>query len=165
MKKQIALALALLICSANFSFAQAPTPLCIKDPANQSCVTELAPAFSSAAESGHLFRSKEGVTSGFQVNNLSTSTGLNVFALDASSIPVNGTLATCTGLFNQITPCIMKNYGIGVALSSSQASTLGVSWGSGPNLHYFNGFVLVCSSTNPPTLTLSSNCTFSAEIQ
>jgi len=165
MKKLLIITLLGAFFAPSFAYAQSPTPLCIRNPKTQSCATDLPPVFSTAQESGHLFKNSEGVTAGFQVNNFLTANGLQIFALDANAIPSNSTLATCTGLASQPTPCIMKTYGIAAAPSSSQSATLGANWAPGPNLHYYSGFVLVCSSTAPPTLTLSANCMFSAEIE
>lgn len=131
-----------------------------------SCATNLTPSgVSTAAESSHLVSSSAGLLSGFQANNFSTSTGLTVMALDASAVPANGTLATCTGTGAQTNPCIMKWYGLPEAASSAQPATIAASWAPGPFLHFLNGLVFVCSSTGPTTLTLSANCTFSADIR
>jgi len=148
--------------------AQQPTISCAWNTGHTNYACEESPAgVSSAAESGHVMRAKAGVMVGFQVNNWDTSAGKTVMALDANAIPANGTLAVCsyTNGTPNTNPCIMKWYGVPTAPSSSQPATLGANWAPGPNLHFYNGLVFVCSSTGPTSLTLSSQCTFSAELQ
>lgn len=165
MRKLIIAAFLALACSP--ALAQQPVTSCIQPAShNGSCATEESPVgVSTAIENGHLIKSGAGVLAGFQVNNWGTSAGVTVMAIDASAIPANTTLAACTGTPAQTNPCVMKWYGVATAPSASQSSTLAASWAPGPFLHYFNGLVLVCSSTGPYVLTLSANCTFSGEVQ
>lgn len=160
-----ALLLGLFLCAP--AMAQQAVTVCAQPASHEgSCANEITPSgVSTAPENGHIIEARPGVAIGFQVNNWSTSTGLTVMALDATTIPSNGTLATCSGTPAQTNPCIAKWYGVPEATSSAQSGTLGVNWTPGPFLHFLNGLVLVCSSTGPTTLTLSANCTFSAEVQ
>lgn len=157
-----------LILSSNYARATQPMAVCADNVSHTGCSEEITPVgVSTVAETGHLTKASAGVLVGFQVNNWSTSAGLTVMALDATAVPSNGTLAVCSytnGTANT-NPCIMKWYGVPPALSSSQPGTLGVNWAPGPFLHFQNGLVFVCSTTGPTTLTLSANCTFSAEVQ
>jgi hypothetical protein len=159
----LALGLALLVGPSG---AAEPVSQCAQNVAHLACATELTPSgVSTATESGHVIKAVEGVLSSFQVNNWLTSSGLTIMALDATAVPSNGTLATCTGIRSQTNPCVMKWYGIAAAPSASQSTSYNGNYSPGPLLHFLNGLVFVCSSTGPTTLTLSANCTFSAEVQ
>lgn len=133
--------------------AQAPESICIMSADHSQCLNELTPILSATTESSHVIKSSRGVLAGFQVNNWGTSTGLTVMVFDAAATPVNGTVAP------------LKWYGIPAAPGAGQPATIAVNWAPGPMLHFLNGLVIACSSTGPTTLTLSSNCTFSAEIR
>jgi hypothetical protein len=148
--------------------AQQPVVSCVWDQGHNFTTCETTPAgVSTATENGHVVKKSAGVLVGFQVNNWNTGNGLTVMVLDATAIPPNGTLAVCsyTNGTPNTNPCIMKWYGVPIAPSSAQPGTLGANWAPGPMSHFSNGLAFVCSSTGPMTLTLSANCTFSAEIQ
>jgi hypothetical protein len=82
----------------------------------------------------------------FQVTNLS-GTALWAFLLDRPTAPSNGTVVAT------------KVYQL-----SSSGETLGVSWI--PNQLLMNtGITIACSTTAPPTLTLSETCLISGETQ
>jgi hypothetical protein len=154
--KIAAAALALLLGTAT-AFGQSATPVTLG--------TVVPQGVSTTTESGHVIKAARGNLIGFQTNNWSVSTGLTIMVLDASTVPSNGSLVACTGLPNQTNPCVIKWYGIAAAPSAAESSVLGANWASGPLPIFLNGLVLVCSTTGPYTLTLSANCTFSAEVQ
>lgn len=140
--------------------------ICALNVQNANCAPEMTPSgVSTTAESGHIIKASQGVLIGLQLNNWDTSAGKTVMLLDATAVPSNGTIATCTGLQSQTSPCIIKWYGVPAAPSAAQPATVGATWQPGPFVHFLNGLVAVCSSTGPTTLTLSAQCTFSAEIQ
>jgi hypothetical protein len=145
--------------------AQQQTISCASNVAHTSAACEAVPTgVSAAVESGHLIKNSGGVLIAANLNNWGTSSGVVVMALDAAAIPANGTLAACSGV-NNANGCIMAWYGLPTAPSASQPSTLQVNMMPGPFMRFQNGIVFVCSSSGPFTLTLSSECTFSAEVQ
>lgn len=164
------LAILAAICGAwTFAPARAQTPsvACVYNAGHNNSACEITPSgVSTGAENGHVVKSTAGVLVGAQFNNWNTSGGVTVMALDATAVPSNGTLAVCSSINGtaNTNPCILKWYGVPQAPSSSQPGTIGVSWAPGPMLKFQNGLVFVCSSTGPVTLTLTAECTFSAEI-
>lgn len=99
---------------------------------------------SAALESSHVLKSAGGSLYDFQVNTGGTAVWVMVF--DLSSAPSNGT----------VTP--VKWYQVAIN------STLSVNFDAGPIL-FQNGITMVCSSTGPFTLTLTSTCVFSGEVK
>jgi hypothetical protein len=92
----------------------------------------------------------------FQVSNVS-GTATWAFLMDTATIPVNGTIAGCS--ISAQAPCLLKAYQLNPA-----GDTLGASW-LPESLLFFGGLVIACSTTAPPTLTLSTTCFMSGETQ
>jgi hypothetical protein len=160
----LGLAALLALLLALPAHAQQQVIPCATNAAHTSAACEITPSgVSTAVESGHVVKTGGGVLIAANLNNWNASAGVTVMALDAAAVPANGTLAVCSGVANA-NPCVMKWIGIPSAPSASQPSTANVSW-PGPFLHFLNGLVFVCSSTGPTTLTLTSECSFSAEVQ
>jgi hypothetical protein len=90
------------------------------------------------------FGSSEKALFGFNVNT--TGTAVWVFLLDSAVPVVNGTV-------NVIRP-----------YQPASSGTLGVSW-IPDSLILVNGVTLACSTSAPPTLTLSPSCYFTAEVR
>ena len=91
----------------------------------------------------------------FQLSNVA-GTATWSFVMDTATVPVNGTIAGCT---TAQPPCLLKAYQL-----STTGGTIGVSWIPGSIL-FFGGLVIACSTTAPPTLTLSATCFMSGETQ
>jgi hypothetical protein len=144
--------------------AQQQVVPCALNVSHSSAACEIAPSgISTATESGRVVKTGGGILIAANLNNWNASAGVTVMALDAAAVPANGTLSVCSGVANA-NPCVLKWIGIPSAPSASQPSTANISW-PGPFLHFLNGLVFVCSSTGPTTLTLTAECTFSAEVQ
>ncbi len=91
----------------------------------------------------------------FQLSNVS-GTATWAFVMDTATVPVNGTIAGCT---TAQAPCLLKAYQL-----STSGATIGVMWTPSAVL-FFAGLVIACSTTAPPTLTLSATCFMSGETQ
>jgi hypothetical protein len=59
----------------------------------------------------------------------------------------------------------MKAFGLPQAASANQPTTFSLNYQPGLFQHYQSGLVFVCSSTGSFSLTATSECTFSAEVQ
>ena len=96
-----------------------------------------------------MVKASPGVLVAANLRNWNTAAGVTVMALDATAVLSNGTLAVFTGVANA-SPCVMTSFGLPTAPSRSQPSTLNITWAPG---------------TVPTTLTLTAECTFSAEVE
>ena len=92
----------------------------------------------------------------FQLSNVS-GTATWAFVMDTATVPVNGTIAGCS--VSAQPPCLLKSYQL-----STTGSTMGAMW-TPSSLLFFAGLVIACSTTAPPTLTLSATCLMSGETQ
>lgn len=147
----------LFLCLIGASNAQEVTKLCAQGQnalGQQTCATILQPTVSAAVESSHTFKVGAATAIDFQVN--SGASALWIMLFDSSTVPTNGTVSGCA---NQAAarPCIAKWYQV------AANSTIGVTWSPGPFLALQTGQVVVCSTTGPFTLTLSSTCVISGE--
>jgi hypothetical protein len=91
-----------------------------------------------------IFANSEKALFGFAVNTTGTP-GLWVFLLDTNVAPVNGAVT------------VVRAY------QPATTGTLGVSWAP-DSMILTTGITLACSSSAPPTLTLSATCLFTAEV-
>lgn len=133
---------------------------------NAAVPATMVPTAFQSTSAGTVLKGSAGTMVGFQANNFNTTNGLTVMLLDGTAVPTTGaTIAACTGLSNQTNPCVMKEWGIPIAPTSTEPGTLGVTWNPGPYITAFNGFVVLCSSTGPLTYTAAANCTFTGEVQ
>lgn len=92
----------------------------------------------------------------FQLSNVS-GTATWAFVMDTATVPVNGTISGCAPTAQP--PCLLKAYQL-----STSGATIGVMW-TPSSLLFFAGLVIACSTTAPPTLTLSTTCFMSGETQ
>jgi hypothetical protein len=93
---------------------------------------------------------------GFQLSNVS-GTAAWAFVMDTATVPVNGTINGCAPTAGP--PCLLKAYQL-----STSGATIGVMW-TPSSVLFFAGLVIACSTTAPPTLTLSTTCLISGETQ
>jgi hypothetical protein len=114
----------------------------------------------SAAEGNHVFCTKPCQIYGGQVNNTNAASRW-VMVFDAVVDPGNGAATGCT-IATTTRPCILKWYQIGAN------STIGISqffsFQGASRIPVKSGFVVVCSSTGPFTVTETSDCIFSFEV-
>lgn len=160
------LAAALLFMGCGLTFAQQPVRICADNSEGTACATMVQPRIpSAAAEGSHVFKTTAGNLIDFSVNNLSTTGGLTVFLFDSATVPGNGAVTSCATAPSVPGTCLLKVYGLPAAPSSTQTGTIVVNWQPGPWLHFYSGIVAACSSTAPPTLTISANCWFAGDVQ
>ncbi len=100
------------------------------------------------------FKRAAGQLFDFQLSNVA-GTATWAFAIDSATVPVNGVIAGCS--VSAQPPCLLKAYQL-----SPTGATIGVSW-IPSSLLFFAGIVIACSTTAPPTLTLSETCLMSGE--
>lgn len=146
----------LLLCAAlagSPARAEQPVVSCAYNVQHTGAACEVTPVVSAATESSHVIKAVPGVLIKFQVNNWNATDKLTVMLFDLAAAPVNGTVAP------------IKWYGLSPAAAAGQPTTLTDTWIPGPMLHFLNGLVIACSTTGPTTLTLASDCTFSADVQ
>lgn len=149
------LMLALVLSPA---MAQSSVQSCAPTFAGSSCAISL-PAIAgtqSITASNVVLKSTPGIVVGFQVNNTSSSSRW-LFLFNGTAAPSNGAIVGCSNT-SPSAGCISKYYQL------AGNTGIGVTWSPGPFLRMSFGAVLACSSTGPYTLTLATDCTFSAEI-
>lgn len=114
----------------------------------------------SATEGNHVFCTKPCQIYGGQVNNNNAASRW-IMIFDATTDPGNGAQTGCTTA-TATRPCILKWYQIGAN------STIGISqffsFQGASRIPVKSGFVAVCSSTGPFTVTEASDCVFSFEV-
>ena len=100
------------------------------------------------------FKTGAGQLFDFQVSNVA-GTATWAFVLDSATTPGNGTVTGCSVTAQP--PCLTKAY-----ILNPAGATLGVSW-IPSSLLFFGGLVVMCSTTAPPTLTITETCLYSGE--
>ena len=116
----------------------------------------------SAVESSHVFCASSCNIYGGQINNTNAASRW-VMLFDATTAPTGGG-AAITGCTNAAAsrPCVLKWYQIGAI--SSLGVTDFLMFNGASRIPTKTGFVAVCSSTGPFTLTYAVDCTFSFEV-
>lgn len=173
MKRLLIAALAALALGWSLrAHAQEPVVICPYNALHTTANCETTPLVSTASESSHLFRGNgsNGVAApgnvvGIDVANWSQGTNVSVILVDANAVPSAGTLSVCTPSPNNNSACVLKWFSVATA-NSTAPGTFTRTWAPGPMLHFINGLVALCNTSNSPTTwTASASCTFSAEIE